>query len=1537
MSEQWKWQIGVDSEPAEQAFDQLERSAIEADGALDKIVASLGKLETAFETLNKSGGFGDVVAAINIWGEAINESVGGVAAKLASVQGTISRIGRESRDAARESATGWSQATTPLERYTQELTEAEIQLGKMRHQAEAVGMQYPTMSMLPGGQMRFVQEKAIAELIPSMEEYKRLLGDIEALQVKERPYPETELVGGEISEETYRKRAQWEEETARIAQRKWDAMAVGSAEAEKYVGLLREIAQQEGVVAQLVELEARERQKAVSLAQQQAAAAPEGQLASFFTERGETEWSAKYGLGEMTGFEQSLLRVLTTFDQLQSTATETQVTFTSLIQVLETIGQMRFQALGTSLRTNLRDRLEESAAAALTLLNALERVQSTEIAGGPGLAVEEAVRPETPVSYWAGAAGAPYAEIASSVTDIGDLISSSLADSDRGAEEAAGRIRRVFEQLKTYLVSGSLVPDMVNEINMWLSQIGGMGSLQGIEGIGQKFLEVQRQMQQAMLWEQGGLPGFGEQRQEFIDRILGPYRESLQQAHGELSTMFAQASTSQWQQIQAPTGQAVHVPPAFVTELAGKETERFQQQIQTLTSSEEELTEAAMRTARSLFEQGKAARTKADILRDLRAGTINAAQADEELEKMNKRTQGEMEKTSALSNRFLRHITWIFQGIVIWGAIRAMQEWVQEFNEGYSQIEASAAHAAFIVEASTERMMQAQREYAVAVAQYGVGPTEAAPVLPLAERYGMSDPRIAELSAQLAMVSDEEMSMAEASTNLMSVMRQWNITIDESSRVLDTLATMYANTPGTMKEFMDLMREGPALAKQMGQSFEENMLLISRAMSYLPGRTATTVSGTLGRMLSRIYRQDAARQLAQEYGISVYDPETLGRRPGLEVLDEIAQKFQMIKSESEKAALAEMVAGTRQGQAWRDAYVMLTNWTEGVRGAQTEMRDFDNLVDNMSDTHKTALEEMTASWSTLIQVMGQTSGILGMIDDGLRNISDIIQDVTREQELMYRAEQHGFQVRPGPFALTASGTLAERYRQETGAQPYMRTGLGQSATEEFLDWIEDFLSQVQGGRGSVPTAGERGWDPSAIRNTFDESSRSFADMVRESGQGFRDNVENASDSARRAILTSMLATGWTPGTGIVDLSEYSMAEINRATRQSSQDTQRMIAAYRQFLQDEGFGGEAIESAMAEFTNKLMLQLQFFRLPGNQIRLMEGRDLLFYLSQIEENTRPLEGIWNVPEGMRVWVPIESTFYGEWRNRQQEGEEGEAVKLDASEFDGAVQTMGMFLQDFNAQNRSVWENMRLRFTSQEEGGTAPAGAGETLWDARVRDYFTLMQWLQEGREGRPTDYLGRPEPTEGADPAFWERFGSSVDAYAAAVDRFAASVDAHVALWEPVKGPVQAVGTATAGVGSPEPYDTYLPIIMKGIMDQLYPEVPLGPTEIELPEPIGVNVSPTQMAQGVAMGTVQTGMPVSMMAMTQAQAAQASATTALIYYLMVIANNTAQPATTTVLVEGGTATTTTTPTTAPASGPPGMMTDWYLGGGSGVVPT
>jgi hypothetical protein len=493
-------------------------------------------------------------------------------------------------------------------------------------------------------------------------------------------------------------------------------------------------------------------------------------------------------------------------------------------------------------------------------------------------------------------------------------------------------------------------------------------------------------------------------------------------------------------------------------------------------------------------------------------------------------------------------------------------------------------------------------------------------------------------------------------------------------------------------------------------------------------------------------------------------------------------------------------------------------------------------------------------------------------------------------------------------------------------------------TDRFMDWLEGFLDTVEGatgrssmgGRGYASAAREGGRDDfGEFKRVIESAGSSFSHEAFSAGRTFNDLVSDSAEDLRKTILQSMIGTGWSPGTGITDLSKYTMPQVNEAIQKSGVENKALISEYRRFLsQEAGMSGYGLESALKEFTDKLMLQLQFFRLPGNQIRLMEGRDLLFYLSQIEENTRPLEGIWNVPEGMRVWVPIESTFYGEWRNKQGQaaGEEETVVTLDQGGFDASANAFGQYVGVFGD---TAVKLSALDYALQTENTPLEPILAQLQGD---------FQWLGDvlGLAWPRTDVPqieGTPVPPDmyyDYSLKLWE----ASNQYGTATQEFSTAVTSLVGPKSPLSS-MLSIPAAGARPQATEPYDIYLPTIMRGIMEQLYPEVPFGPTEIELPQPFDVSIQTSEMSQAVAMGTVQTGLPISMSAMAMAVAAQASATAMQLFYLMTIAANTSQPATTTVVVEGGTTTTTTTG--GGGTYTPPLMTDWYLTGVSGAVPT
>lgn len=1473
MSEQFEslYTVGVNTEPAENSLERLIELATRGTVALGTMVAQIEKMGKTMASLGDIAetGFDNVVDAVNTWGDSINTAVGGLGKELPKVTKKLTEItGLLKTMSESTSAAVGEQASNEVAAYTRKLDEATMKLQELQLTLKQLGGK----AVMPG-----FSDETMRELFPDIETFEKSRREWE--EILRNPYTErripvevTNKAGATFMSTRLEQTPNYPEiDIARAhAASKFESFP----ELVKYINALREVEEAEQRVALLSEQTAEVRKRAgmeaaeeaereIELARRKAEAAAQAQiqaaestqkLTEYFTKEQQSPWSEQYGFGKITQFQESMLKVLAAFDQISSAGKDTNVTFESLVESLTYIQGMRFQRTSTSLMA-IRERLRESHSVALELIMALEKIYS--FSGQmpqlmPNQAIPQAaeVMPteQNPASYWAmQAGGAP---------DVSETIHQMAVDSAREFEQIAPAAKTVFDriieaalELKRRMVDQSIIPDMVRDINAWLAQIrfpqNVADELQAAADAATAGVALSTKTTQP-----GPVAGYG--RNVTTEFWKGGELEKTVVNYAKAFTTVDDITGKVGQSIQ----QVQKEYNALGDTLGGSST--------TVTK----FADGMVRVKREVDGSGKA-----------------------------------FGDATLMASRFLRHITWILQGIVVWGAIRRIQEMGRQYVETFSEIEQQAVRTAFVIQTTTEQIQLAQSRQAVSVAQYGIDPTSSASASTIMAQYGVADEQTRINAARLAMTA--QMDMADATRALLSVQRQWNMSGAEGAQVLDTLATMYANAPGEMKDFLDLMQEGPALAEQMGQSFEENMLLISRAMSYLPGRTPGNISSLMGRTLSRVYSPDTAETLARRYNIRVFDPDTLQRESGLDVLDQIAQKFQEVRTESEKAALAELVAGTRQGTAWRDAYVLLQNWTGGIRDANTELRSFDDLASGVEETWKNTTDELTASWKIFLQELGKTGGILHGIQDAMEEMSEGFQKSTRWEALDAALSKYGM----GLHGLNADRML-QMYEESGGGRGFERAGSGFSVpTDEFLDWVQAFVDKLEAepiGRGFGSAARARGADSFG---QFRSAAQAAADDIRSAGQSLKDSVEEAGEDWKLNILATMLKGGWTPPSSIVDLTgpkehPYTMTQVNEAIAQSRAETQRMIESYRSFLQTSGLGGGAIEEAMKNFTDKLMLQLQFFRLPGGEIRLMEGRDLLFYLSKIEENTRPLEGIWNVPEGMRVWVPIESTFYGNWRDKQGAGTEGEFGPAADKMYDAA----GLFRQaveDFKAGVAARAKALGLEDTTFIPDIGWPYSAPEELppaWlgalESSVREFGNYVALFGQWGNGPVS-----AEQNQTRMPAWWGPLQEALLNWSQQSGQYPTTEQRE-------ELPKESWNPHTAGEGLSSEFKIAVDRLMTNIglilsADERKQSTwgslneQTGPPKIDIPEPLGVNINQGEMTTSVRAGVMSSTLPIGMMTLATAMGSVASSMMLQIMYLSTIARNTAsQP---TIIIE------------------------------------
>lgn len=1157
-----------------------------------------------------------------------------------------------------------------------------------------------------------------------------------------------------------------------------------------------------------------------------------------------------------------------------------------------------------------------------------------------------------------------FAELAGSGKEfeqLAELSKDALMNIPEAARTAVNLTLKEFERLKMEVVGHSIIPDMVNDINRWLLMIKLPSNLQ------QEFQRLQHAVYVPTISASGSMGSS-------VGDTAGPVSTEYAQ-FGNLQSSVLRFAES-FEVLDTATGRAGVTARAtraeydkfgytlskFTTDVTNWEdgTQAVSQNMEDYTKvlgsdyltsffEGDKLTGSTLRYTK-MFDDldkvtGKTFRTfrtgikEIDefdkVLKDSYTDVKTYSNGIQEVEKHVDDFTDKADSDKLGSSRFMRHLAWIAQGILIWQGLNAINQLKDAYVKNFSDMEQAAARAAFIIDDSTQQIFESQLRAAAQATQYGIEPTSTAQAGIVAAQYGVDEMAIVEDAARLAMVA--QMDMAEATDYLLSIERIWNIELSETSRVLDTLVTMYATAPGDMKGFMDMMREGPALAMQFGMSFEEYMLMIARAMSYLPGQTPSTVSGLLGRTVSRLTQGETPEVLARDYGIGVISPETLTPRPGLEVLDEIAAKYRALGTEQEKVALAVAIAGSKQGQAWQDMKVLLDNWGEGIRGAETKMRSFGDMSDNVLNTHRTRIDAAKAAWVEWIQVMAEGEGIIGTYSKAIGKIAEGLEDSTRQALLFRQAESLGIDKQ----------ALADLYEGSTGAKAFSHYETKEAEelaaskkwyepaegyrkyaapTEEFMDWAEKYLNAPIKAEGWHDT----GWEQGGFKDEARKAGETFKDDTGEAGKDFVNDVSDATD-----ILTSKLFGGWTPSPSIVDLTgskenPYTMAEVNKAIAQSRADTDRMIAAFAQGLRERGLGEDAIAVALKNFTDKMALNLQFYRLPGGEIRLMEGRDLLFYLSKIEENTRPLEGIWNVPEGMRMWVPIESTFYGNWRDKQGKEETGQTVTLDSTTFDRSAEAYASATQTYRDAVNAFKESVRLN--AERLGLTESTYIPEIGWPYSAEQELEppWVQPLMDALKRFRLEGMYKEGPvTAPQGTATGEAVTYSLPQWI--IDNFMLQFQRNLdnLFYAPIFGRERPEGTTEKAApqmpGGPE--TNWLGGVIgriSGIVEkfsQLFQrdsgkptyEGTIHDTESVIPQPLSVSLPQNQLSQGVQMGTLATGMPTSMSTLTGIMTTMRVTSSAQLLLLMTIARNTGIPqappvVNVTVEATGRTATTT-----------------------------
>lgn len=240
--------------------------------------------------------------------------------------------------------------------------------------------------------------------------------------------------------------------------------------------------------------------------------------------------------------------------------------------------------------------------------------------------------------------------------------------------------------------------------------------------------------------------------------------------------------------------------------------------------------------------------------------------------------------------------------------------------------------------------------------------------------YSIEDSSIfAELTAMYSNVTG--VTVAEATTNMTAIIKAFDVSAQEAEEVLDKLIEVgnnYAISPGELGEAMN--NAASALAAN-GNSLEEAMGILTAANATLQNvnKSSTAVRTIAARISASTLEleslgEDSSSVIAtadldkKMRGIGVAITDTNGDlRSTYDILNDLSKVWDKLAT-TERAAVAEMLAGTRQQNAF---YSIMDNWqdaTGAVQDCQTALGTLKDSYDIYLDSIQGKVNQLKAVW-----------------------------------------------------------------------------------------------------------------------------------------------------------------------------------------------------------------------------------------------------------------------------------------------------------------------------------------------------------------------------------------------------------------------------------------------------------------------------------------------------------------------------------------------------------------------------------------------
>lgn len=328
----------------------------------------------------------------------------------------------------------------------------------------------------------------------------------------------------------------------------------------------------------------------------------------------------------------------------------------------------------------------------------------------------------------------------------------------------------------------------------------------------------------------------------------------------------------------------------------------------------------------------------------------------------------------AFNSRFIQRIAQILL-LAIGRALRQVYQNVKAIDEAMTELR-------IITRATSKEMDEAAKNIAKSAKEIGASITDLTKSTSVYARLGYDLPDAQTLAKKTTMYANiSGVNVNEATTNITGIIKAYNIGAEGLEDVLDQLIWVGNTFAISQAEIGEAMNNAASALAANGNTLQEAIGIVTAANASL--QNVSKSSTAVRTIAARISASTAELQeLGEDAGdiLSTADLDMKMRAFGVaisgangelrstyDILGDLAKNWNNF-SDAERAAIADMLAGTRQQNAfysimqnWQDATNVVNNATQGVGSLQEAQEVYIDSIEGKANKLKAAWEEFSTS------------------------------------------------------------------------------------------------------------------------------------------------------------------------------------------------------------------------------------------------------------------------------------------------------------------------------------------------------------------------------------------------------------------------------------------------------------------------------------------------------------------------------------------------------------------------------------------------